>query len=90
MDLSLKTIDANGVEISVDVVGFFQVPDLNKEYIMYSITDNNPDVEMGSIIIGEVIKNEEEGTMQILDIREDEQDLVVAFYNEISTQIGDE
>ena len=35
MDLSLKTIDANGVEISVDVVGFFQVPDLNKEYIMY-------------------------------------------------------
>lgn len=82
----IKYRNTNNEEISVSNLGFFTIPDLQKEYIMYAITEENK--EMGKVLLGEVIR--EGNNIQILGILESEQDLVVAYYNEISNQIGGE
>ena len=84
----LKYTNANGENINVENIGFFTIPELDKEYIMYSLTDDNKENDMGHVLLGEVIRNED--NIQILGILSEEKDLVVAFYNEISKQIGGE
>ena len=81
----LKYTNANGENINVENIGFFTIPELDKEYIMYSLTDDNKENDMGHVLLGEVIRNED--NIQILGILSEEKDLVVAFYNEISKQI---
>lgn len=84
----LKYTDANGENINVENIGFFTIPELEKEYIMYSLMDDNEQNDMGHVLLGEVVRNED--NIQILGILSEEKDLVVAFYNEISKQIGGE
>lgn len=75
-------------DITISLIGTFKIAALNKEFIIYSLTDTieeNPD---GEIILGELIK--ENDNIQVLGIEKEEQDLVVAFYNEISKQIGED
>lgn len=88
MDLNKVVKNENGDFISVSFLGFFRVPDLDKEYAMYALMDDNDDNEHGSVLLGEVIR--EDGNVQILGIKDEEKDLVVAYYNEISNQIGGE
>lgn len=79
-------IDSKGNTMNVSVMGFFRVPELEKEFIMYAFVDdddNNPD---GRVLLGEVIKENDD--MQILGIESSEKDLVVAYYNEVITQLG--
>ena len=82
----IKFIDENGKEITISVIGFFRVNELEKEFIMYSMVDDNVDNDMGHVILGEVVKYD--GIVQILGIESDEKDMVLAYYNEISNQIG--
>ena len=88
MNQGFKTVNENGVEIQTKLLGCFIIPELEKEFAMYSIVDNNPENSMGSVLLGEIVR-EEDGTVKILDIKKEEGDMVVAFYNEISTQIGE-
>lgn len=81
--------NANGVNINISVLGYFRIPDLNKEYVMYSMVDENPDNEYGAVLLGEVIK-EDNVPVKILGIEENEQEMVMAYYNEVSSQLGDE
>lgn len=83
----IKYINEKGENITVSLIGFFSIDDLQKEYIMYSITDDNKNNEYGKVLLGEVIRNKSE--IKILGIKKEEQDLVVAYYNEISNQIGE-
>lgn len=83
----LKFKDSTGNYINISLIGFFRIPDLEKEYIMYSITDENIDNKYGHILLGEVIRNDDD-SIQILGILDSEKDMVVAYYNEISNQIG--
>ena len=83
----IKYINEKGEFITVSLIGFFSIDDLQKEYIIYSITDNNPNNEYGKVLLGEVIRNNNE--IKILGIKKEEKDLVVAYYNEISNQIGE-
>ncbi len=78
-------VDSNGNTINVSVMGFFRVPELEKEFIMYAFVDDsdNPD---GRVLLGEVIRENDD--MQILGIDSNEKDLVVAYYNEVITQLG--
>lgn len=80
--------DSSGLGMNISVIGFFTVPDLEKEYIMYSMMDNNPRNENGAVLLGEVVRDGENAT--ILGIKKEEQKLVVAYYNEISKQLGGE
>lgn len=82
----LKVKDSKGNDFNISLIGFFRIPDIEKEYIMYSLTDENPNNDTGHVLLGEVVRDEE--NIQILGILENEKDMVVAYYNEISNQIG--
>ena len=83
-----RFIDKNGNDINVSVIGFFKIPELDKEYVMYALVDNNENNDKGLVLLGEVIRNND--TIQILGILSEEKEMVVAYYNEISNQIGGE
>ena len=83
-----KVTNEQGEEISASFLGFFSVPGLEKEYAMYTINDDNPNSELGAILLGEVVKDND--NMQILGIEESEQAAVLAVYKDLSKQIGDE
>lgn len=82
----LKYVDENGREMTISVIGFFRINELNKEFVIYSMIDNDSADDMGHIILGEVIR--EDNNVQILGIASEEKEMVVAYYNEISNQIG--
>jgi len=84
----IKYVNEKGENINVSLLGFFSIPDLEKEYIMYGITDDNVNNDEGKVLLGEVKRND--NNIQILGILPSEIDLVVAYYNEISNQIGGE
>ena len=81
-----KFLDSKGDIINISVIGFFQIPELDKKFIMYGLVDDNPDNDKGRVLLGEVIIVGD--TVKILGILEEERDLVVAYYNEISSQVG--
>lgn len=78
--------DEAGNIINISVIGFFSVPEYEKEYVMYAMVDDNPNNDMGEVLLGEVVREEDD--IQILGILSEEKDLVVAYYNEISNQLG--
>lgn len=82
----IKFINEKGDNITVSLLGFFSIPDLEKEYIMYGITDDNKNNEFGKVLLGETKRTK--NNIQILGILPTEIDLVVAYYNEIANQIG--
>lgn len=85
-DITYKNEEGNIITISV--IGFFKVPELEKEFIMYSFTDDDSSKQNGFVLLGEIIK--EEDNIQILGIDSNEKDLVLAYYNEVINQIGEE
>lgn len=81
--------DAEGHNVTASVLGFFKVSEIDKEFVMYSIVDDDEAEDEGVVLLGEVVRNEEdENDIQILGIESEEKDLVMAYYNEIASQIG--
>lgn len=78
--------DGNGNDLNVSIIGYFRVPSLEKQYVMYSIIDDETS-EYGHVLIGEVV-NIDDG-IQILGILDEEKDLVISYYKEISKSVGD-
>lgn len=88
MTKTLTVNDPTGGKLNVSVLGTFRIPDLNKQYIMYSIEDTNQDNKNAAVMLGEVIGEGE--NMQIGGILKSEKEMVVAYYNEILNQLGEE
>lgn len=80
--------DSTGLDLNISVMGFFSVPALEKEYIMYSMMDSDPNNQNAAVLLGEVLR--EGNNITVLGIKKEEQKLVVAYYNEISNQLGGE
>lgn len=80
--------DKKGNNLNISVIGFFRIPELEKEFVMYGLIDDNKNNETGHVLLGEVIR--EEDNIIIDGIDSEEKDLVVAYYNEVINQIGDE
>ena len=78
--------DENGTNIDISVIGFFKVPQLEKEYVIYAFVDDNFENSNGSVLFGEVVRSEND--IQILGILSEEKEMVIACYEEISNQIG--
>ena len=76
----------NGKTMNISVMGFFRIPELEKEFVMYSFIDDDSSNDEGLVLLGEVLH--ENGDIQIVGIEESEQEMVVAYYNEISEQVG--
>lgn len=55
---------------------------------MYGIVDDDPNSKNGGVLLGEVVGEGED--MQVLGILPEEKDMVLAYYNEISTQLGED
>lgn len=79
-------VDSKGNVMNVSIMGFFRIPELEKEFIMYAFVDDDENNSAGRVLLGEVIR--ENSDMQILGIESSEKDLVVAYYNEVITQLG--
>ena len=77
-----------GQNINISVIGTFRIPDLEKEIMMYSMVDENKDNSLGAVLLGEVIRDGDK--MEVVGVRDDEKEMVVAYYNEISEQMGGE
>ena len=88
MTKTLKVKDPKGGQLEVSVVGTFRVPDLNKQYIMYMIEAANHANDNAAVMLGEIIGEGE--NMQIGGILKSEKEMVVAYYNEILNQLGEE
>ena len=80
--------DENGNRIFISTLGMFEIPDLEKKYIMYGLINEDETKDTGAVLLGEVVGEGED--MQILGILPEEKDMVVAYYNEISTQLGED
>ena len=80
--------DENGNRIFISTLGMFEIPDLEKKYIMYGLINEDETKDTGGVLLGEVVGEGED--MQILGILPEEKDMVVAYYNEISTQLGED
>jgi hypothetical protein len=80
--------DKKGNNLNISVIGFFRIPELEKEFVMYGLMDDDKNNETGHVLLGEVIR--EEDNIIIDGIDSEEKDLVVAYYNEVINQIGDE
>ena len=78
--------DEQGNNINISVVGFFKISELEKEFIMYSVVDDDIENDDGFILLGEVIRSDDD--VRIVGIDSNEKEMVVAYYNEISGQIG--
>ena len=78
---------SNGEDITVSVMGSFKVESLGKEYIMYSLVDDNPNNMDGIVMIGEVLRDGE--SVEVVGIKDEEKDIVLSFYKEISDQLGE-
>ena len=75
-----------GQNINISVIGSFRIPDFDKEFMMYSMVDENEDNGLGAVLLGEVIRGA--NGIEVVGIRDDEKEMVVAYYNEISEQMG--
>lgn len=84
----LNVKDENGNRIFISMLGMFEIPDLEKKYIMYGLVNEDENKDTGAVLLGEVVGEGED--MQILGILPEEKDMVVAYYNEISTQLGED
>ena len=82
----IRFVDESGKEMTISLIGYFKISELGKEFIMYSMVDDDSNNDIGHVILGEVVK--EDGVVQILGIESEEKDMVLAYYNEISNQIG--
>ena len=78
----------NQEDIEISVLGEFKIEELQKEYIMYSVINKDDNSHQGLVLIGEVVRDGD--NVQVLGIKEEEKELVLAFYNEISNQLGEE
>lgn len=88
MEKEIIVKDENGNDLTIAVLGAFKIDALEKEYIMYSLVDSDITNENGYVLLAEII-HDEDGT-KILGIKDNEKDLVMAFYNEISDGLGKE
>lgn len=82
----LKVKKEDGIQIEISVIGFFKIPDIEKEFVIYSLTDDDPNNENGAVFFGEVIRDGD--NIQVLGILKEDKKLVEAYYNEIATQLG--
>ena len=78
--------DSNNNTMNIEAIKIFKIDELGKEYIIYSIIDNNDSNPEGELLFGEIVRNDD--SIQVLGILPDDEDIVIAYYNEIRNQLG--
>ncbi len=78
--------DQNNNVLNIEAIKIFKIDELGKEYIIYSITDNDDNNPDGELAFGEIVRQDD--SIQVLGILPEEEDIVIAYYNEIKSQLG--
>ena len=78
--------DLNNKPMNIEAIKIFKIDELGKEYIIYSIMDNDDSNPEGEILFGEILRGDD--SIQVLGILPEEEDIVIAYYNEIKNQLG--
>ncbi len=78
-------INENGEEIRVEVILSFSIEEFNKNYIAYTINDDDS-LETAVVLINEV----DIETNKLLPIKFEEKEMVLTTYNDIKKTIFDE
>lgn len=72
--------DENDNDLTVELLLSFKLEELGKEYIVYTINDDNVSEDV-TVLISEIAY--ENGIQKIVPIKEEEKEMVLAFYNDI-------
>lgn len=75
MDNKITFDRENGETITVDVILGFEIEELNKKYIAYTLNDNGEDEDV-DVLISEVENN------KLKSIPDEEINIVLEYYNE--------
>ncbi|MBR2138462.1 MAG: DUF1292 domain-containing protein [Bacilli bacterium] len=78
-------INENGEEIKIEIVFSFRLEELNKNYIAYTINDDDS-LPTALIFISELDPN----TNQIISIKEEEKEMVMTAYEEFKKGVFEE
>ncbi len=78
-------INENGEEIKIEIVFSFRLEELNKNYIAYTINDDDS-LSTALIFISELDPN----TNQIISIKEEEKEMVMTAYEEFKKGVFEE
>lgn len=78
-------INENGEEIKIEIVFSFRLEELNKNYIAYTINDDDS-LPTTLIFISELDPN----TNQIISIKEEEKEMVMTAYEEFKKGVFEE
>lgn len=78
-------INENGEQIRVEVILSFSIEEFNKNYIAYTINDDDS-LETAVVLINEV----DIETNKLLPIKFEEKEMVLTTYNDIKKTIFDE
>ena len=81
---SVNVINNDGQEIKVDVIMQFRIDEMNKNYIVYTINDDNKSKEV-YISIAELEQNN--GKYELKLIPEKEKNMVLVFYDNLRDTI---
>ena len=80
----LKTINEFGEEVTIEVFFNFQIKELNKNYVVYTLNDDGIS-EKVNVFISEIYYEGE--IPRIKSIEDDEKEMVVLFYNNMKNSI---
>lgn len=80
----LKTINEFGEEITIELLFNFEIKELNKNYVVYTLNDDGVSEDV-NVLISEMYY--EDKTPRIKSIDESEKEMVVLFYNNIKNSI---
>ena len=78
--------DSNNNIMNIEAIKIFKIDELGKEYIIYSIMDNDDSNPDGEVLFGEILRGDD--SIQVLGILPEDEDIVIAYYNEIKNQLG--
>lgn len=76
--------DNQGNDITIEIITTFNLKELNKNYVVYTLNDDGVSEEVTVLINEYVLENEQP---KIIPIPEEETAMVLAFYNTIRENI---
>ena len=84
MENKIIVKDNQGNDITIEIITTFNLKELNKNYVVYTLNDDGVSEEVTVLINEYVLENDQP---KIIPIPEEETAMVLAFYNTIRENI---
>lgn len=84
MNDNINVINVDGKEIKIDIIMQFRIEEVNKEYVVYTINNDN-EIDNAYISISEIEYIDDKYNLKL--IPENEKNMVLIFYDNIRDTI---